>query len=813
MRGAVRAFFCEVKEVLSQDQISNYEYIAFYNLDTESGLYNASKEITQAGWNSGPQEFLDFLRGGKSENTPEKQLEESLKEKIIESYESEKIFYQKIGLPDNPYDFENKKTNYPNRFEDMIIQKLYGINGGLELFQAMHSVQFRDDLLSGYVSSIESTLATRVTLLIKKQSIKNFNAKTNYYRNLDDKEIEDALSPLLAAAQNSDNETVKKAYLDLIKLIKDNVNASLHTGNIILNLDTLEKLVNSEELYEGLTEDAQDQLKKNIEKHLYEEHTGFLKSGHEKTLQLSASKFGQFASTTTTLNGEGIGILELLQDKGMLQQAFVGSVVKYTQERKQLIEEAINNLIKVMEENGALSKKEGNSQIQYKFTIVDNVGDLIESPESLEKFFNSVRMALQNTSDSAQEAFDLIINKGNFKEKYFREVQHLIEKTKKSQESINSILGEYGVRPRQEISDLLKDKGERQQIVDYLNTRIKKLIEDKNGAKLQKGDKKNTYVSTEVNENGDSYLVITVPDMKKDKEFEANVEKTLDDLDSIVRSSMGGSKTGYLSNKIGAFAELFFAILISSFFHGDTEILGPTLNEMGEEAHADIRALSEQIVKNSEGTEFTQIRQIGFQLKEYLGQKSPNFNLYKENKAIFPVKKNSNDVLVNRYIPKKYIASFNFILVNDLIKDPFQGGNNAGNTFIGDDETQKYFSNMIIFPLMRFNDYSWLDEQSMNVLINNFYVINGYLIPTSLVLFTIFSNNGTSTKLGRITPSVATVPLKEKRPTEEEIAQAGESNIDLFKKYYDETKVVYTYESKNSFTINLTEMLSILNKG
>lgn len=712
---------------------SNFEYIVYNNVKgSEEG---ADKLIDQA-----KSSYLSVLRSPK--DTEDRKIKSILKEKIKESLELEKQFYNIIFKDDkenlaiaNNFSYDGEKYTCPQNFENILLNKFYGSNSDPNdidtLFGALHSVAFRDTFLSKAKVSLPSVIKMRFEKLVKTRPT------INHENGIIDPGIDESefLSIFRTIYENSDliesysESTFKKLYESYKKMVKSSYYdfSDPYFSSWISELTSAIISSGDPRMAEALALKALGTKKGKTMGEVFDtlEEQGTSGRG---VIRVGSSVLKQTIDLTAQF---GINIEKMNK---ALSNAKV--VISTGNKETQTIFSELEKM-----ENNSSSMAEG-SEIKFKIEGVnDKIADTI---------FNGALETLKSISPKAAEQFQKL--SGLLKPDLTKGIEDVLLRMNNGLEKVSEIekLMDIQIDGSSKTMSMKTDDATFNEALEYLVAR----------QKIKKDDA----------------LLYNLKDNSKE------VEKKLKTI-----------CTGYIANRSGDFSEIFFTLLISKFAtKKDTaRLLGSNVNRIGESMHTDVAYYAD---KN---------HQYGMQLKEYLGSTGRTIEFYEGNKAIFPIdySKQEGDKeqhLLSRYVNRQYIGELNFLIVNNFYTNFFN-------------EYGKEFEDSIIMPFIRYEDYAYLEEDVYKDLKNNFYVINGFIVPTSLILYKCLQTiegEGVSTSIGTLK---ATNNLLKSAPDKPAGLNLEKDGIQQFYKYVKENKIVFEFDSK--FQVDLQDLVNTLNTG
>lgn len=719
---------------------SNFEYIVYRNVE---GSEDGANKLLEESKNS----YLSTLKSPKELNETRK-IKAILEQKIEESLQLEKQFY-KIIFKDSPvltdietFSYENGQYRCPSNFEKNLLKAIYGsdvdANNTDTLFGALHSVAFRDTFLSGIKASIPSLVKMKFQTILKTKVEINYGDKTINPSIKNEQEFLEIFKELYRNAGIEDSfpqNKISELYKRYVAIIK--------AGYYDFSDPTFSNWI--EQIVESLANSNPSMAEALARRVL-----GTDKKSNIKDLEDAIANLQERAA-------KGRGIIRVKKD-------VVKQLVQITKE----MEENLNKMNKAFE--GAsivLALKDSKTE-----EIIKGLEDVSrERPSEITE--NEVKFQIEGTSDTIVNtiingAYDALNNISPIAGKQFLDLKNALKPElttgianvlDRLNNGLNSISGIEALMDTtfdgtMKKMNLKEGDVAMKAAVEYLTLRGK--IDKKEESLYMSGDKK------------------------------GEVEKKLRDI-----------CTGYIANRSGDFAEVFFTLLLSKFStKKDTaRLLGSDKNRIGESMHADVAYV---IDKNN---------QFGMQLKEYLGNNAGEglgtFKFYEGNKAIFPIdysKKegDSTQNLLSRYIKQQYIGELNFLVVNNFYTHFF-------------DIYRQDFEDSILMPFIRYEDFAFLEEDAYSNLKNNFYIINGFIIPTSLILYKCLQaidQEGANTTIGTLKYTNNLLKEPPILPDGENLSKNGSN---LFYEYVKKYKIVFEFDT--NFKVDLNDLVNTLNKG
>lgn len=718
---------------------SNFEYIVYRNVDgSEEG---ANKLIEEA-----KRDYLSTLRSPKELNETRK-IKNILENKIEESMKLEKQFY-KIIFKDNPlsadidkFSYQNGQYRCPANFENNLLEVIYGSetdpNNTDTLFGALHSKVFRDTFLSGVKASIPSLIMMKFQTILKTKVEIDYGDKT-INPSIEESEFLEIFQDLYRNAGIQDSFPENK-----IKELYKRYTAIVKAGYYDFSDPTFSNWI--------------DQIVENI------------KNGNPSMAEALARKV--LGSDKTSKVESLQDAINKLQERAARGRGIIRVKKDVTKQLVQITKEMELNLTKMNNafDNASIVLAMKDSKTE---TIIQGLEDVSRShPTEISE--NEVKFEIQGSKqvivdtiiDGAYNALNAISPiagkqflalKGALKPELTTGIANVLERLNNGLNSVSSV---------EALMNITFDGTMKKMNLKEGNEAMRKAIE---------------------------YLTLKGKIDKKDESLYMSENKR-----NEVEKKLKDVCTGYIANRSGDFAEVFFTLLLSKFStKKDTaRLLGSDKNRIGESMHADVAYVAD---KNN---------QFGMQLKEYLGSNAGEglgtFKFYEGNKAIFPVdySKREGDTtqnLLSRYVKQEYIGQLNFLVTNNFYTHFF-------NDYLQD------FEDSIIMPFIRYEDFAFLKEDAYANLKNNFYVINGFIIPTSLILYKCLQaidQEGANTSIGTLK---YTDHLLKEPPELPNGVKLSEEGGNLFYDYVKKYKI--TFEFDTNFKVDLNDLVNTLNQG
>lgn len=733
---------------------SNFEYLYFKDVTND--------DIFQEKTNEAKNDYFGFFTN--KENFKEGEIiKKLLEENRDESLKLEKKFYDfvwsNIDNSEKPnynsikYSNTGMESAYPPNFLNILMNKIYreiDTTSQDSLFQQINSVEFKNKFIANSKSTVTDFIKFQFNLIAKKQPIKlaRTNGKLDFVPGLTEAEFNEKLNSIFDMAGLSEIKDKKETIDNLYKIYSKKIGIK---GIYRVKTDDFERY--AEQLADDIVKKYQNKKKEEIQMYL----NNIFKINKSGT-QISKEALIRFDDE----NGN-------LIDEDKISLSF--SVTDVQEEAGQIIDQ-----IGV----SSLSQEKEGAEFFYTITLMPK-----QSKESFAKsLFRDAKEALftQAAKDKFQTLFG---DNAQIQSEYVEGVSDVITKLNTAfskPREINKLVSFEGENNTPKIDENRPYEEVHKELLELASTTLGKI-----------GIKEEDY-SYEYKEKNPK----TGKESKKNIKLIAPTQKNKEILLNIIK----GSYTGSTSNIIGNFTEVFFTLLLSTLFKKNLNneqnkvmLLGSNLNDLSKQMHVDVA------VKYND-------TYIGLQLKQYLSsaEKVRSIPFYENAEATFPVGEstlklqNGNEVsgILSKNTPQEVIAQLNFLIVNDKLKTNFLEDSSSKNKFI---ET-------LVMPMIRYEDYAFLKEEEFSILKNNFYNVNGYLIPTSLIFqVALLQVDGVS--LGNIQK------IEDNLPVQKDIAKKSPKDMpDLFKSLINDSKKKVTYGFKGSyFQLNLNTLISYMNGG
>lgn len=785
-----------------KEYMSNFEFITYNN--------DQSKEISDQIWNSnrGPHDFITSLKKVNNNviNDPTLLLKKKISQHVQDSLRLEKQFYSLLnidGYQNIKTDCENGIVEYPNNFMDNLLSSLY--KGKEALFKTLHSKTFRKNFMEGVNPKLQNLVKLRCREITKGAPLPKFDLKKAQIIPLgkavvegveivdDSFDFESLFDPLLQDIK--DIPELKDDYDNFINTYREFYNNAM-ANTAYLSMDT-EDYLKMQELVKVKVLNLLNGNVKALENRQYIEENfgaalaGFLFAPLQKgnTQKISKSNRPIFS-----VNIDGETPLQILQkEKNQSPEEFLNFIIPIKADKFKIVEEGVDKLFQKASE----FKKEAESGIrEYNFEVSND----LSPDDAYQAVINGARVAL---SGEALTQFNEIIDQAA--PEIMSGIKEACQQIAKNQFELNNTRKKFKIPSMIEREGLIEQAktGNKKDLVNALNEAINELLKSTSSSgnkRLVEVKKGKEYGKIKKGKSSDpKKQEYTFTFLKPDEGMDV---VTLQEITELLDKTIENVTNGYVNPKIGDFSEAFFTILISILLknigRGTASQLGSEHNLESEQMHADV---SYSLDNDN----------VGFQLKEYLSMNgattlTSTFSFYEDNIANFPITKtikNEDNSLygekINRYIKQEYVAAFNFIVMNSHYS-PY------GEKFF-DTENEKYFMNNILFPFMRYEDYALVNTQYEN-LKNNFYVVSGYLVPTSLILFCAYQQIEGKENGVRGVTSIGSIKRKEAKflgyPDDN-----YKGDIDNVYEYYlKNTKLSYVFD--NNFVIDMQQIYNYM---
>lgn len=318
-----------------------------------------------------------------------------------------------------------------------------------------------------------------------------------------------------------------------------------------------------------------------------------------------------------------------------------------------------------------------------------NNGTETEKIETAAQLFKTVLNTLgssnQDLIDRVNKEEEKFNNKENV-ESFYSELQRAFETMVKKIPELNSI--------KQDVEELENEENQKniqEKLVDAAE-KLNKLIDN---------NKKKIDIEVYIN-NSDR-------------------KKGLEDLKAAIIKKTEGKIQGFYSSLKGSIGEAIFTLLLKmALTDGKAEVMGTQKNKLGQSSHVDVTYAAQDLKKV-----------LGFQIKFYTGD---SVSLYSENEGY-----SLGETSIDRYINKKSLNDYRLLAA----VGPYGW---EGNQFFEDlypdiyDKNSTFFFMRYLENFMRIKDIYQGDLAGANKVLNNFFIINFKIIPTSVIISNIIKD-------------------------------------------------------------------------